>query len=244
MIVALLATSALAASPGGFRLGPGVAASSLSVREVVIADPPSPYLLATAVRAQIAAGAWVLSADLPVVATWEPGWRDVGAGQLRLGVRRVTGREDNPITALAELAIPSVPRPWRTSSWGSHARETLPGVEAMIGVEAAGNPDAPWVVHAAVGVRRGPYLDEVDGLSWLGELGAAGVRPIVGPLSLVVEGELLTDLTPMAARALARVDAGAPVHRLSVDAGVQVPVLAWFDGQRAVQPIAQVRGWW
>lgn len=243
MIGALLAVAVSAATPGGFRAPLGVASPMVSSRQVVIPPTDAPWLSQTTLRAQaLFGGPWAVAAELPMLRSWQPGWSDTGLGQLRLGVRRFSGKAEAPVAVVAELAFPAAPRAWRVSSWGSSARETLPGVEAVAGVELGVHPRAPSTLRAVVGVREGPFLgQQLAGPHVVADLAVAQVLPLVGPLSLVAEGEILRDLTPLSGRGLLRIDADTSRARWSIDAGVQVPVLAVVDRVGGPQAIGQVR---
>lgn len=234
----LLAAIGLAASPGGYRLGPAQPIDSLALRQALIVGPTAPTIHQTTLQLQQTTGAWSLGAQLPVVASWEPGWQHLGMGQLRLSVRRWTGPQRWPIGLLMELALPAAPTRWRTASWGSVGRETLPAVEALVGVELSGHPAAPWCLRLAAGLHEGPYLgDPSAGTLPVGELLFAQVLPLPGPLALVGEAELIRDLSPLSLRALLRADLGQQ-PRLSLDLGSQWPLLSAED---SVQLIAQAR---
>jgi hypothetical protein len=244
-MIGLLTGAALAASPGGFRLEPGVPVHMVQVRQVVAVTPAHSAVAQTVLRGQIALGRVGLDVQVPYVHAWSPsGWSDDGLGQLRLGVRRWSVDRRRPLAFGVEIALPAAPRAFRVSAWGSAARETIPAAEGLVFIETAGAPDAPFVFRAAVGWFAGPFYDHgYVGFSPLLDVGAVKVVPVVGPLSVVGEAELLTDQTWLSARGLLRVDAD---ERFSFDVGAQVPVSAFADPEEVVGPqmIAQARAFW
>ena len=243
MIAALAAAAALGATPGGFRAPLGVAAPFVTTRQVVVPPSQAPWVAQTTVHAQaMVAGPFGVAAELPVLRTWQPGWSDTGIGQLRLGVRRFSGPITAPVALVAELALPVAPTSWRVSAWGSAARETRPGVEALLGLELAAHPASPTTVRLALGVRQGPYLvQDLGPPHWVGDVAVAQVLPVIGPMSLVAEAEVVRDLTPVSGRGLLRLDVDASAARWSVDLGAQLPVVAVVEGRGGLQAIGQVR---
>ncbi|MFZ5477796.1 MAG: hypothetical protein ACOZNI_13555 [Myxococcota bacterium] len=220
---------AMAASPGGFRVGAGVPTHVAGARVVVAPELAGPVIAQATVGGQVALGKFRVAADLPVAAVWSEAFDDVGIGNARLAGAFVWGRTHWQGLG-AELLFPAGPPDARVDAWGSLGRETLPTVAFCVTYEAAFFPEAPFHLRVAAGWQVQRYRLWYP---YYADLALAHVRPIVGPLSAVGEVELAADPVPLSARLLARLDAGG----VSVDVGAQQTTRA-----RVPHAIAQVRG--
>ena len=130
-------TTALAASPGGIRVGPGVPTHMVSVREVLVTHPGNDFTISqTTLRAQYGNSPYGLDLELPIVVAWGGGWKDQGLGQVRLGGRVWLGAKHAPVSLGVELAAP-LPYSLRTQVWGSLARDTIAGWEMLLVAEGS-----------------------------------------------------------------------------------------------------------
>jgi hypothetical protein len=241
-VIVLLVAAAQAASPGGFRVDPGVPVDMVQLRQVVGVFPGRFTLAQTAVRGQIVLGRLGLDAQVPYVHVQSGGWTDDGMGQLRLGARRWAGTRDRPVSYGVEVAFPCVPPALRVSAWGSAARETLPGLEAVMFLELATSPGRPITFRAALGWYGGPTYESGSVVPAL-DLALAHVQPVRGRLSAVGELELTSDVSWLSARGLARIDAS---EAWGFDLGLQLPVFAYLDREEQGWPqlIGQARAFW
>lgn len=235
-MIAAFAFAAFAAAPGGFRVASALPTRELAVQPVIIATAGEPSIAQTTVRAEFAHEGFGLSVRLPYVTTWEPGWRDDGYGQLRLGVRGWL-HTARPIALGVEVAFPAAGRSQRVSAWGSLMRETVPGGEAVMVLEMAFTPDAPLAVRFALGGYVSAFTRPIP----VGDFAIAKVAPLGHGFAAVFEGELAFDPSWLTARALLRAD---PSRHLSLDLGVQLPLAAYAASTRTIQGIGQVRAFW
>lgn len=237
-MIALLVASALAASPGGVRLGPGVPASFVSARHVFVEDARNDFHIhQTTLRGQWNPHPWGLDLAVPVVVGWGGGWRDLGLGQIRLGARRWMGGRAAPVSIGIELGLP-VPYAAGVQVWASVASETLIGMEMLVVGEGALFPQRPLTWRVASGFRQGPYMGVLYGVLPLLDASVAHVEPITGPLSAGLEAEvLLGDYTPATLRPFLRVDLGG----WSIDLLAQVPIVQAAEGRLTPQGGLQVR---
>ncbi len=238
-MIPLLASAATAASPGGWWVDDAAPADRVDARVVwVPASEGAPAIYEATLRAAVGVGGARLSASMPAVAATSVGWSDVGAGLLQVGVGWDIGRAGRPLVVGVDLRGPATPRSAWVSSWGSHAAATVPALGASVVACSTQNPSAPWTWTVAAGLVRSPYLFDGE-VAVFASAGLAQVVPVAGPLGLVLEAEVVRDPTPAHARALARIDLGAPT-RLALDVGAQVPLRA---GPFAAHPIAQLRAY-
>ncbi|MFZ5479475.1 MAG: hypothetical protein ACOZNI_22105 [Myxococcota bacterium] len=233
----ILASVALAASPGGFRLGPGVPTHMAGVRAVAAVDPDEREIYMAVPRAQFVVGRGRFDVELPVVVLNDgrEAFTAVDLGQLRLGAKWGWRVREAYHAAGIELGVPVAPRSLRAYAWGSIARETVPAFDVMLAWEGAFFPDHPLVVRLAAGWEGG----DVYGPQPRFEAALAQVVPVAGRFSLVGEAEALVDDTPVSARVLGRLD---PSSRLSFDLGVQLPIVELVEEGPLVEVVGQVRG--
>ncbi|TNE85667.1 MAG: hypothetical protein EP330_24765 [Deltaproteobacteria bacterium] len=236
-MIAFLFAAALAASPGGIRVAPGVPTTMAGVRHVMVEFPEDDlHIHQSTLRLQTHPYPWGIDIELPVVVGWGGGWRDVGLGQWRFGARWWMGGKRAPVSVGIELAVPQ-PRNLRVHVWGSLARDTIPGVEMLVVGEGAAFPGRPLTWRIAAGFRQGPEWGAVFFPMPQFEVALAYVHPIAGPLSLGLEAEALIDPSAFTARPFVRADLGA----WSIDALAQLPIDAWADGERTWQIGMQLR---
>jgi len=238
-VITLLASAAIAASPGGWWVDDAAPADRVDARAVwVPALGDGPAIYEATLRAAVGVGGARVSASLPAVAASSLGSSDVGAGLLQVGLGWDVGRPSRPLVVGVELRGPATPRTAWVSSWGSHAAATVPALGASVVARSTNNPTAPWTWTVAAGLVRSPYLFDGE-VAVFASAGLAQVVPIAGPLGLVLEAEVLRDPTPAHARALARIDLGAPT-RIALDVGAQVPLR---PGPVTAHPVAQLRAY-
>jgi hypothetical protein len=230
--------AALAATPGGLRVGPGVPTHMVAARQVVVVQPSNGLTIAqTTLRAQLGTDPIGFDAELPIIAGWDGLWHDEGLGQLRLGARLWMGAQHAPVSLGVELAGP-FPRALQTQIWGSLARDTLSGWEMMVVVEGSLLPDSPVTLRGGVGWRQGPYFGAAFTPLPLAEFAIVAVRPVTKLFSVAIEAEVLVDLTPVTVRPFVRFDLPRGV---TLDGGLQIAPVGLIEGPAALQAVAQVR---
>ncbi|MCO4748061.1 MAG: hypothetical protein KC912_24925 [Proteobacteria bacterium] len=230
--------AALAATPGGVRVGPGVPTHMVAARQVVVVQPRSGMTIAqTTLRAQLGTNPVGFDAELPIIAAWDGLWHDEGLGQWRLGARLWMGAQHAPVSLGIELAGP-FPRALQTQVWGSLARDTLPGWEMMLVAEGSMLPDTPVTLRGGLGWRQGPSFGADLTPIPLAEFAAVGVFPLTDFFAVAFEAEVLVDLTPVTLRPFMRFDLPRGV---SLDAGLQIAPIGLIEGPASFQAVAQVR---
>jgi hypothetical protein len=237
-VIALFLATALGASPGGVRLGPGIPTTAVSLRHILVDDRANDlHIHQSTLRLVTGPYPWGLDLSLPVVVGWGGGWREFGLGQIRLGARRWMGARHAPVSLGVEWGLP-MPDPLSVQVWSSIASETLPGVEMMVVAEGALWPSAPLSWRVGAGFRQGPHFGALFAPLPLLDASAAFVQPVMEPLSLGLEAELvLGDFTPGTLRPFLRLDVGG----WSFDAILQVPVHLVAERRLTPQGGLQVR---
>ncbi|MEZ4317793.1 MAG: hypothetical protein R3F61_09825 [Myxococcota bacterium] len=217
----MLAASSLAASPGGFQVGPGLPVRSVELREAVAIDPDWVSQSTLAARTDVGGRVSVMG-ELPVVVAGGSSF-DVGLGQLRLGSYLHLGRRKTSVFSLGlEASVRVAPNTAVATSWATVRRDTVPAGEALAVGMIATRPDGPLCLRVAVGFRSGQYerFEELGIPYFVGEVGFVGVQPVAGRTSVVGELLAMVDSTPLSLRALARFD----LDPLTVDVGLQAGI--------------------
>ncbi|MFZ5480975.1 MAG: hypothetical protein ACOZNI_29710 [Myxococcota bacterium] len=174
--------------------------------------------------------------ELPAAVGWSAPleWSHAGLGNYHVGVVARVGDDDVRHGLSLELRAPQGREAGvRLPFWATVAGETVPRF-ILQGTWSVGF-GGTWVARLAFGYGNDAWL--APNAFPAAEVGIAHVRPIAGPVSLVVEGELLVDPTPLSARTLARL-AG---EHVAVDVGVQLPVVELATEGALPQLVAQVR---
>lgn len=237
-MIGLVVGSALAVTPGGFRVEGAVPVNALAVRPVIVITPNEPSVFQTTLAGRASTGRALFDASLPLLVTGGEGLNDVGVGQLRLGASALFGREHRPAALGLEVAIPIAPSWARVSAWGSNARETVPTAEALVVYQVSFNPEAPWSVRFAAGFMMGDlWTMALPGMLPSAELGVAHVVPLNDTVAVVLEGEVMVDLAPVSARVLARHSRDLSAF----DVGLQLPLLAYARAIPTVQVVGQAK---
>jgi hypothetical protein len=238
LLLATLPIHASAATPGGFRVGPGLPTTMVGLREALVLQGDAADVSQTTVSVHgVANPHWMFSVALPVVVSWDGDWRDVGTGQLELGARHWFASSRNPMAIGMEFGFPVAGGD--VLAWGELPRQTVPAAYTLIVYEVSANPRAPFTLRLGVGWLSSPWYGGPYSLIPvpIGEVAAVQVVPVAGPFAVVVEGELVADLVAASGRALVRLDAGP----LSIDAGVQLSANVGVSGDEPPQPLVQLR---
>ncbi|MCB9674300.1 MAG: hypothetical protein H6737_04235 [Alphaproteobacteria bacterium] len=231
----LLTTAALAATPGGFRVGPALPVRSVELREATAIDAAWVSQTTVAVRTNVGRRASI-AAETPLVLTGGAQGTSWGLGQLRLGGYVHLGQRIDTIYTLGfEGAFQYVPNGATAESWATVRRDTVRAGEVVAVGAVALVPKRPWVFRTSLGFRTGPFesLSRYPSPFFVAELGIATVQPIAGPASVVAELEVMVDPVPLTGRVLGRfdfepltLDVGAQVGLTALGAGTGGPVLA------------------
>lgn len=235
LVTALLASVAVATTPGGLRLDSGLGGLEVRMREALALrgdGPAGTYqgLLDMQVPMTVAKLPVVLEAEGVGVYHWDRGEQVAAPGQLRLAGRlssEVLGSDGAVAAANSwglELALPTsfaLPE-------GGHALvavESQPALELIYVIEMSLRLGGGGWLHlrgGAGGIRR---LSPADQAWWppapMVDVGAAWVAPLAGSaLAMGHEFELITDAVPFSTRHFLRLELGA---QACLDAGVHLP---------------------
>jgi hypothetical protein len=247
LLALLVAASAAATSPGGWRVQAASPESTVAVRPVIVLGDPVANVAQATLDARFGRGPAAVDLQLPWVYAWNgaDGWARGGPGLLRMGAYGWLLHEHLQVGLEFALPVTSADRTAR--SWGSHSFEVLPDHEIMAiwqGQWSSGR--VAVTTRAGLGARWGPYA-----LAWLSagsttmpifEHAVAVACGLAGPFGVVAEGEIVADpYVPLTVRPLLRMDLGAGHGRFTLDVGVQLPVPGTMGGRMTFQPIAQVR---
>jgi len=235
--------AAVAATPGGFRVGPSAPVSEVALKQVLVMNPGETWLTQSTVAGRAAVGERLLfDFGLPVAYLWEPDtdWWDLGLGQVKLGTHvHFTKKPGRYHQIGLELYVPLMVDGLRVEGWGSLARETLPGGTGLFVWETTWTDPltGPLTLRLSAGLWGSEHFDFFVPIVPSLELAMAKVFHITEEFSAVAEFEVITDWTPVSARALGRYEEAG----FAMDLGVQIPVTEYTTRLETFQLIAQVR---
>jgi hypothetical protein len=241
LLFALLC-SALAATPGGFRMSTARPIDAAGARLVTILDPGDELIVQTTPRFSKVWNKYGLEAEIAgLIHTGSGGYVFPGLGSFRSGHWYVRERANGTHHRFGiELALPVTPRHLRPTAWGSSAQDTVVTTLVQIGWLLSWNEDAPWEIRTMLGVGHFPHSFWT--VQPIIDIGVAKVQPLSDTVSLVFEQDFIYfDYSPANFRPMVRFDIG----KSAVDAGFQVPWGSWLaEGHQpsSVQVIAQYRG--
>jgi len=215
----LFTASAIAASPGGYRVGPALPVRSVELRQAVVLGPTTVSQTTLAARTHLG-GRFSAIVQAPfVVSSGDPPL--AGFGLLRLGAEVHLGyRADRVFSVGVELASQWVPNTAVAQSWATVERDTAPASEAVTYAAVSLFPSTPLTLRIGAGFRQARY-DRYGGFPrprFLAEGSIAQVLPIYQRSSIVLEAEWMVDSIPISARTLFRIEP----PKITVDAGAQL----------------------
>jgi len=234
---ALAASAAPIAGPeaSGFRQHAAGTTNQFSGRLVIA--PGEITVFQQVPRVRIGNNRTSLDLSLPLVQAIGPdSWSEVGLGRTRTEGRLHLGLERKVALGLSAGGV-FVPESLWVTTWGSQSRETQPGWDVTGFVEIDLPVDLPWTL--AIGGGMGPerYLNLI--VPFLIDVRSFQTVPISDRLSLIMEEELvLIEHTILSVRGLV---SWQTASALTVDVGVQMPLLSITLATLWPQAIAQVR---
>ena len=233
LLLALL--GAAQAEAVGFRQHPASTTNQLSGRLVVA--PGEVTVLQQVPRYRLGTERLSVDLSLPLVQAIGPdGWSEVGLGRLRAEGRVHLGLEQQVALGLVAGGV-AAPRSLWVTTWGSQSRETQPGWDVTAVVELDVPVEFPWTIAIGGGLGTERYVSTI--VPFLIDVRSFQALPITDRFSAVLEEELvLLDHTVLSVRGLGSWQVS---ERITIEAGVQVPLLSMTTAPLWPQAIAQVR---
>ncbi len=240
MLLTWLST-ALALTPGGFRVDTAQPVDTWSVRNVLIVNPGDEVIDQLTPRVTKVWGKYGLDAELSgLVLSGTGGTIFGGVGSLRSGHWYVfKGKKGAHHRLGAEIAHPIAPDRWRPQAYGSSIQDTLIPVILQMGWRVSWNEKSPWEVKLMGGGGSLPWWDL--GVAPLTEISVVKVLPLSEKTSVVLEQDFLfMDWAVASFRPTLRFD----LKGSTLDAGLQIPWGTWAlseTGPRSVQVVLKMR---
>ena len=235
MVAVGLAATPEAPPAAGFRQHTAATTRQLSGRLVIA--PGEITVFQQVPRLRIGSERITADLSLPLVQAIGPdGWSEVGLGRTRGEGRVHLGLERRVALGLSAGGL-LAPRSLWVTTWGSQSRETQPGWDVTGFVEVDVPISIPWTIAIGGGVGTERYLNAF--FPALIDVRSFQSIPISDRLSLVLEEEfILLEHTILSLRALA---SWRTQKDLSIDGGLQMPLLSSTTAPLYPQLIAQLR---
>jgi len=242
MLLLTWISTALALTPGGFRVDTAQPLDRWGVRNVLIVNPGDEIIDQVTPRMTKVWGKYGLEAEVSGLMQTGPGGTLFGGvGNLRTGHWLVfEGKKGGHHRLGLEVAGGITPDRWRPQAFGSSFQDTMVDLLVQAGWRASWNESSPWELRLMLGSGISKWWH--DGFLPLAEIAVVKVLPLSENTSLVLEQDaLVIDFAMANLRPMLRVEIGDG----ALDMGLQVPWGSWVQNQSgpaSVQLVTQYRG--
>ena len=205
-------------------------------RLALVKDLDGPTIGELTLRGQLAWRSFSVSVEVAGTAAGSELWTGVGLGNTVVDIRGILGRKVTHTLgiqlSLATGYLQGTPE-GAVAWWGTVGAATVPNNAIALAYEGA---TARWVWH----IHAGPDFSSWDYTFVDAGTSVATVQPVAPGWSVVAEGELLYDPSPLHLRGLVRRELGAG---WSADLGLALPIVE-FVAEPSLQVLGQVQRHW